>query len=845
MNPNAAMAVHNDMSISNDSGVTESCLHCGRPAVYRSSFHSKIVAFCCAGCEGVYRFLQNHHFETYYDILSRVDSHAPTQSLSDGGKPASDESCANIDSERFRSLNSSHEYAIFFPGFTCAACLWLVDKVIRDVPGVCSFRIQLEEQLLVIRIDAVDATPILRDVLGRMAAVGYYGFSPSQDRAGSPLRQKSQRALIQLGIAGAVFANVMLFASSVYFMEFFEDKSSFEWFFNCLSLGLTTLSLATAGRSFFKNVYRSMRVRVLHIDVPIVFALTVAWSVSVLHMLQGVPGVYFDSISGLVFFLLLGRYLNDILIAKAQAAVGIATQQINHLSPEIKLGAHVTVDHGMVVPADGRIISGIAEVREAFLTGESNLDTKCVGDFVYGGTLNFGSPFRMEVTAIGSDTRLAHVTNLVKQVQEKPSRMEQQTAWIARCFSWVTLVLALGAGFFWLRSGFATSLEVVCSVLIVSCPCALAMGIPLANALAAKRLWHKGIVLQKGDALDRATTIDTIVFDKTGTLTMGEMEVIDATGTDAELTAVLGAVHTLTRGFVHPVAKAVHKWAEVYPSLQVLDVKNKTHPGRGMEFTGHWSVHASQQEFQIYIGSLDWVSAHTESQSIRSIFEDARGNLAGDTKCGIVIRRRVLSSFREDAVVLTMKDQVRTEAKDLISIARRRGIKIRLLSGDRGSSAVELGLSLGFKWDEIFGEKLPTDKLSLIDSWSSGGERILMVGDGVNDASAVKHATLGVAVSGGVDLTKHVADVLLVHRDLSGILQIIDYAKYHLRTLRVILAISLFYNAVAIGLALSNHIHPLTAALIMPLSSLTVVIGIWARKGESIWKSSISSCRLP
>lgn len=792
------------------------------------------ISFCCSGCEGVYRFLRSNRLDRYYEILSGLNHQAPSQSSHVTADIPRMLECNPL---AFKYGSDPSTYAIYVPAFNCAACLWLVERQIADTDNLSQFRINLEEHLLILTIDEAPevALPI---VLQKLATIGYKGTAPHSESSQGLASVKMSEDLIQLGIAGAVFANVMLFSSSVYFIDLFGKDQNFSRYFNIMSLTLTMISLVTVGKIFYQNALRGLKTRLLHIDLPIAVALSAALGTSIYHMMMGTNEVYFDSITGLIFFLRLGRYLSDSLIARARRLLGVSTDLFGQRRTDLQVGSEILVDHGAVIPADGTITSERAEISEAFLTGESTPTLKVLGDAVYGGTINSGSPIKLVISASGEETRIARLSRLISHVSLQSARSETRTKWIAKWFIVLTIVLSSAAIVFWHSAGFSTTLEIVCSILIVSCPCALAMAIPLSNALAIKRSWASGVVIRNINAFEQARSVDTIIFDKTGTLTTGQLEVVEILRPDTDEEFPFGSLQKITQDCIHPVAKAIHQWSEQFAPTEIDIQSMRIHSGLGMTTDGT-IVHINKRKaIRVHIGSLRWLGELSRSDHMRRFFIDAAATAGENHLSGVLVQNFDDQDINENAVILIMKDQIRTDAKEVVSAARESGFRLRMLSGDREITAQDIGKKLGFKADEILSETLPEEKLRYVESLKTRNHRVMMVGDGINDAAVLKVSDLGVAVAGGTDLTRETSDVVLTTRSLRAVLDIALYSRYHFRTQNLILTTSFCYNLTAVSLALTNHIHPLTAALIMPMSSLTVLALAWIRKGNSIWKSS-------
>ncbi|MCX6126228.1 MAG: HAD-IC family P-type ATPase [Proteobacteria bacterium] len=515
------------------------------------------------------------------------------------------------------------------------------------------------------------------------------------------------------------------------------------------------------------------------------------------------------------------------------------------LSKDLTIGDELNIDSGLMVPADGTVLWGIAEVSESSFTGESRGVTKVTGDMVFGGTYNIGPPFGLKVTATGSDTWLEHLHGLIEEATQSQGRFDKMAGLVARSFVGATILFSLLGALVWWDQGPRVVLEVVWAVLIVSCPCALAMAIPLANALAVRRCWQAGIIVRNVDVFANARSIDTIVFDKTGTLTSGEIVVTGVREARSLEGVPVGCLQSLTRWSLHPVARAVYRWAQLFPIQEFNLEKTRGFVGLGTLYEGSLVRSHRSCPAEVFIGSVQWVIDQAQTEFIKGRIAEMALEVDKAQLCAILFRVFDGVEVAEEAVLLILKDEVRADTQEVLDLIRKRGLSARLLTGDRRGPALELGRILGFCEGEILFEHSPEQKLEYVRELASQGRRVMMVGDGVNDAAVLRLARIGVAVHGGSDLALQSADVFFSRRDLKGLMSILDYSDYHMKSLGFIMGFSLLYNLAAITLALLNLIHPLTAALIMPLASLTVIIIAWIRKGSALWKSSMLSCPLP
>lgn len=840
MNPNVAIAKSAAAVDSNATEPTGFCLHC-------KTRLCGAARFCCAGCEKVYQFLATENLSKYYELLAGLEARAPTQTEGPGESPGA----PMLD--LFRVEGEADEYAFFTPSLSCAACLWLVQRAFRaqgaDLAAVVGVRVNLEDKLVLVRVHPGAEAP-LAAILRRLSLLGYRAYPPRLGQSEAFQADLLRGRLVDLGIAGAVFGNVMLFAAAVYFGERWGMPRNFERFFNLFSLGLATLSLCTAGRSFFVNAGRAVRGGKLHIDTPIAAALVLAFGVSVAHIVGGAGSLYFDSVTGLIFLLLVGRYLNDVMQARASRLAGSAVALLPEGGKNLRPGDVATVRPGDVVPADGVVISGASEVSEAAITGEQAPRAKAVGDPLFAGTHNLVGAVVMRVTRSGEESYLMGVAKLAGDAAQ--SRAPFATAaerWLRWFLGGVCAAAALAAAV-WLRSDPARVVEVVCATLIVSCPCALALATPLTMAAALRRAWAHGVIVKSGEALERAALIDDVVVDKTGTLTTGHMSVTGRAVASGSRTAgaILRTCAELSR---HPVARSVASFLHREggdAGVAVVVTRSEDVAGGGLVAEGHGVGPNGRTifTFKARLGSAKFArAAAPDDETIASL--EADGASGTQRAVGVVWTWSVdgRETARRYIDVFELTDRLRDDATQIVRQWQTSGLRVFIVSGDTPGVVARVAAACGIPPERAVAEALPADKRAFVRALAAEGRRVMMVGDGVNDAAALAEADVGVAVSGGVDLALAAADVFLSRDGLAPVAQLLAYARHTTASLRLVLAFSALYNVVAVGLAISGFMHPLVAALIMPASSLTVILLGTLRNGEHLWKSYSSSCPLP
>ncbi len=824
MSPNSATAPTVNASAPT---VSTNCLHCGRDAGGRGG------GFCCHGCREVHAYLRTAKLDEYYQVLERQQQHAPSQLDVVTERSARDEDLTAA----FRWGARADSYAFYVPSLSCAACLWLMQKALRDVQGVDSIDVDLAKRLVLIGARG-EAPQLVPQLLERMSRLGYRALPPRFSTDAKFQDAAERRRLSDLGLAWAAFGNVMLFATALYFGDLWGMSPPMARFLALFALLVSAAALPTAGRSFFANAWRSLRAGVLHIDLPIAAALLLAFGVSVANLASGGTRVYFDSVTGLIAFLLTGRHLAEGMAKRARDLAGSTLALIPTSAESLRVGDRIEVRVGERIPADGRVDFGETEVSEAALTGEQAPVLKRTGDLVTAGTYNLSGAFAMIVTAAGEDCRLAQVGRLIAEARASKASFETLAEAILRWFIAGIFLAAVAAGLIWWHLDPSRIVEVVCATLIVSCPCALALATPLVSSFALKRSWQHGVIVKSADVLERLPRIDTVVIDKTGTLTTGAMNVVHRFGTSLD-PSVAEAVYVVASLSLHPVAKAVAASLALSKrsdaSVEILS--HRELPGLGI----HAAVLIDGAPCELRLGSVAWLRAFVP-EGMRAELDAAVGASVAD---GPQVAACWVLGAAPSVVAFSLSDPPSAAAAEVVARWRAVGLSVLVMSGDAHAAVVQAADRVGIPASDVFSGLSPEAKALRVKELEAAGKRVLMVGDGANDAAALATATVGVAVRGGVDVAIGAADAFSLSPGLGPVEDLRSFAVHTLTSLRIVLAVSVVYNVVAVGLALGGLVHPIVAALIMPLSSLTVILVAMLRGGSSKWKFCTSSCPLP
>lgn len=793
------------------------CAHCNRPVPHGLIEASDENQFCCNGCRTAYSVIHEFELDRYYTLRD-------TQAAAPSGPRDSYEEFA---SEIYRQQWVRHDEStstscatLGVHGMHCAACVWLLDRLPRISSNVLESRVNLGRRTIEVRYNPGATTP--SDIA---AIIGSLGYRPGLPRSATTQRlrqEEDRRALVQLGIAGACAANVMLFAVALYAGALADMSAEHTRIIRWVSMGLALVSVAWPGRTFFRSAWNHLRVRTIGLDVPISLALLIGVLWSVISTLRGTGEVYYDSLSVLVFALLLARYIQQrqqrwatsaiehivsLVPATARTVDGYGIERVVPIDA-LQKDSIAIVRPGEVVPADGVVIGGESYLDTSILTGESRPSRAVVGSRVFAGTRNESHEFRVRIEQTGASTRISRLMQLMEESASQRAPVVILADRMAAWFVGVVTVAAIATWFVSFPLGSVVATERTVSLLIVSCPCALGLATPMAISVALGRGAKKGILIKSGTALQALAGKGTIWLDKTGTLTTGSMRVDRTTGDGRSLS--LAAV--LERDIPHPIAHAIAAYPHEnthHPVTQVMYC-----PGRG--------VRGSVGDRRVVLGSLDFVrdsvqacgpTPHNQCMTLEQQ-DDWRERTVNDALTPVFIA--------VDGVVrsaMAIGDTVRPEARRCVHDLDMLGWSVGLLSGDERAIAETVGRSIGIQ--RIEGGASPERKIDVVTG-SSG--TTVMVGDGVNDAAALAAATVGIALHGGAEASLDAADIYLQNPGLQGIVAAIRLSRSAMRVVKLNLALSVLYNAGAGLAAAMGYVSPLVAAVLMPLSSLTVVL---------------------
>lgn len=698
-------------------------------------------------------------------------------------------------------------------GIRCAGCMSTIERGLGKDTGVLSARVNLANKR--VTVEWRDGSMTADAVIDRLMSLGFkaHPFAP-QDIESAEAREEG-RLLRCLGVAAFAAMNIMLLSVSVWSGNASQISPETRDFFHWLSALIALPAAAYSGRPFFESAIRALKARAVNMDVPITLGIVLALSMSVVETLNHAEHAYFDSAIMLIFFLLVGRYLDQAMRRKTRDVAGnlaalrsetavkfVSETELRELPiSAIAAGDLVLVRPGERIAVDGTVEHGRSDVDQSLVTGETAHVAMSAGSNVYAGTQNISGAMRIRVSHAASGTLLDEVNKLLAGATANRAAYVRLADRAARLYAPLVHATALLTFLGWLAAGlpWQPALVIAITVLIITCPCALGLAIPAVQVVAAGALFRRSVLLNTGDALERLAEVDTIVFDKTGTLTVPEASLANGVDIAPEDLKLAGRLALSSK---HPLAIAIAKASGATEPLAAHE-----EPGQGIE--AEWNGH------NLRLGSVAYCGAEAVAPAIATTYPDASliaGRVGG----------RVM--------VFALNQALRPDAAGVMIGLKQAGYAIEILSGDRPGAVAMTAAALGIA-THAAGVK-PAAKIARIEALKAAGRKVLMVGDGLNDAPALAAAHVSLSPVTAVHLTQAAADAVFLGERLAPVAAALAIARRARALMRQNLWLAVIYNAVAVPLAIAGYATPLVAALAMSGSSVIVTLNaLRARRG--------------
>ena len=776
------------------------CYHCGSNCDEEIHFDNK--TFCCEGCKTVYDILSGNDLTNYYSIEQNVGD---IQSTKIGVKANKNfKGKYNfLDLPEFReklitfSEGDYSKITLFLPQIHCSSCLWLLERLDKLANGVTSSQVFFAKKEAEITFN--ESKISLRELAELLASIGYPPSITLEDYDKAKTSKSNKQLMFKIGLVGFCFGNVMLMSFPEYF-GIDEQYKSFQYTFNYINLGLSIPVLVYGAKDYIVSAYKSLKNKRINIDVPITIGIFALYLRSLYEVVFGVGAGYFDSFIGLIFFLLIGKWFQNQTYSAInferdyKSYFPIAVTRVEDKVEEIvalkkiKVSDRLIIRNNELIPTDAILLKGKGSIDYSFVTGESIPIEKESGDKLYAGGKQKGESIEVEVVKEIDNSYLTQLWN--NPIFDKKQDKETLSDKISRVFTVGLLIVAFIAGLVWLYLDPSRASFIVVSVLIVACPCAIALSVPFTYGNGIRILGRKGFYLRSVNVIEPLTEITDIVFDKTGTLTHNNQSKIKWEGevlTDEDKVIIQQATYHSS----HPLSRQISSYLESAPKTIKFDEFDEI-PSKGIK------VVFSNTEYKI--GHKDWIGAK---------------NTDNKTRVYIAKNNFVLGAF--------VFENIYREGLQTLFNELGHQFNLHILSGDNDSEQEKLASVLPEGSNLIFNQK-PNDKLEYIESLQQNGSKVMMLGDGLNDAGALQQADVGISIVDDVYSFSPSSDAIINGDKLKYLYQYIKFAIYNTKVVKWSYVFSLFYNLIGLSFAITGHLQPLVAAILMPLSSISVVV---------------------
>ncbi|RRH91025.1 cadmium-translocating P-type ATPase [Mesorhizobium tamadayense] len=699
-----------------------------------------------------------------------------------------------------RSLGGDiHQTDLSVAAVHCGGCIQTIEAALAKLENVETARVNLSTKRVSVRWHG-DEVPPFFPTLSRLGYQAHL-FDPEIHE-----KDKTLSELIRaVAVAGFAAGNIMLLSVSVWSGAEGATRDLFHW----ISALIAIPALAFAGGIYFRSAANALRHGRMNMDVPIAVGVSLAYAMSLYETINHGEHAYFDASVSLLFFLLIGRTLDHVMRERARTAVNGLSRlaargsvvlrddgtreyvPVAELGPEMRM----LIAAGERIPVDGEVISGNSDLDCSIVSGESAPKAVTAGARVQAGTLNLTGPLRMQATAAAKDSFLAEMVRLMEAAEGGRSQYRRIADRVSALYAPVVHLAALMTFLGWMAASgdWHRALTIAIAVLIITCPCALGLAVPIVQVVAARRLFEAGVMVKDGSALERLAAIDTAVFDKTGTLTLGQPRLVNASEIDPTMLAIGADMASHSR---HPYSKAIASYAGYsgQPGIEAVS----EHPGFGIEAVVEGNTWR--------LGRRGWAG-----RKARAGGEGKLGGYGGT----------VLSKNGSIVACFAFEDAPRSDAKTAIGQLMDAGVSVDMLSGDTARACSEVADTLGI--ENFVPALLPSGKVEWIESLTRAGRKVLMVGDGLNDTPALRAAHVSIAPATAADIGRKAADFVFLHESLLAVPLAVDISRKAGRLIRQNIVIAIVYNAFAVPIAILGHVTPLLAAIAMSASSLIVI----------------------
>ncbi len=790
------------------------CFHCGTPCV-TNTIQIEDKAFCCDGCKLVYEILNQNGLCDYYTL----QSHPGLTQI----KPVRSDKYAYLDNEEiagklYKFTDGVRSIVTFYiPGVHCSSCMWLLEHLHKLNLGITESRLNFTAKEVTIHFNNGEIT--LRKVVELLVTIGYEPYISLDDAGEKKIKSFNKQRLYKLGIAGFCFGNIMMMSFPEYFGNGLGIEKQYAELFRVLNLILALPVFFYAASEFFITAWKGLQQKLLNIDTPIALAIIITFSRSVYEIATHTGSGYLDSMSGIVFFMLVGRVVQERsyrsisfhrdyksyfpIAVSVVTSAGLVCRNIQ----ELKEKDVVQLNNDDIIPADAIIVKGNARIDYSFVTGESELVNIKEGKVIYAGGKHVGEQITIQIIKPVAGSYLTSLWNHYAFSKNKveENRRESVIHLLSKYFTWALLSLAGITAIYWGINDPSKMLQSVTAMLIVACPCALLLSSTFTNANLLRIFSNNGIFLRDASVIEQISAIDHIVFDKTGTLTHGNDDVVTQGSELSEQEKTW--VYSVVRSSKHPYSQML---ARHFAGTGIVDTTYWLEiPGKGL--------HAEIEGHKIKVGS--------------KIFAGGDAYQPTDTAAVYVNIDGKVTMFQ---VLPALRSNV-----PQIMASLNKNYKLSLLSGDNNRQQKELEPFFSSK-NALHFEQKPIDKLNYIEALQKGNEKVMMIGDGLNDAGALQQSNVGVTLADDVNTFTPSCDAIIDARQLRKFPALMRLARRSGLLISMSFGVSLLYNVVGLSLAMQGLMKPVLAAILMPCSTLSIVLIAWGISSLMAYRMGLS-----
>jgi len=779
---------------------SKKCFHCG-DKVHNNDVIIEDKLFCCTGCKTVYEIINQNNLCTYYEFDKAPginQNHAHRKGKFDF---LNDASVAN-QLIHFRQDNVLH-VTFYLPQMHCNSCIWILEKLPQLDSGVFKSTVNFIKKEVTIQFN--DDKTKLSSICEKLTDIGYEPHISLNDAAKKSLKKIDKPRILKIGIAGFCFGNIMMFSFPEYFSLGKYDEPSFVYFFNYFNLILSLPVFFYSASEFFSAAFKSVKQKFLNIDAPIALAIFITFSRSVYEILSNTGAGYLDSMSGIVFFMLIGRYLQNRTYQQisfdrdftSYFPLGVTridkqNQEKQISVKELKIGDRIKIFNEEIIPADALLFFGKAVIDYSFVTGEAAPVSKNIGEIIYAGGRQTYGAIELEVIKEVSQSYLTQLWN--NEAFSKNSKENSNDSFIHKVSKYFTLALfsiAAITSIYWQVVNPSVTLNAITSILIVACPCALLLSATFTNASMIQQLNTFKFYIKNSTVLERLAKANTIVFDKTGTITVQQLNSLNYTGEPLD-TYKKQLIYSLTSQSNHPLSRVISSSLTQYKKHFIEDYCEVLGEGIGGIIDNKL----------IKLGSPLFILGE------EAIFK-------GGSRIYLSIDA-VFQGFFE------VRNKYRNQLKHVIEKLAR-SFKLSVLSGDNDGEKDRLKNYFDANTEMVFNQS-PTDKLNYIKELQNSGKVVLMFGDGLNDAGALKQSDVGIAISDNMNNFSPSCDVIMAGENFHQLNELIEFCKKQKVVIFTCFSVSILYNFIGLYYAIIGDLKPLIAAVLMPASTISILL---------------------